>query len=855
MVNVSANCDTRDTNKPEDDLDFDAEAVAEERLRLLVSFKQSARSIKVDQANIQDPPEFEPDWLFPYPDCFASDEPTRGDDDPFDIHEHVKKGLGQLKLQVDKYADPAYAFIYPAIEKYLSMISDKESSFSFPRVSFGDALVLDVGQDSRYTVEPQILYYYIQDHLHYKRTVSEAKKRLTIIQSCRSEQASLLYLGSPESEKLSTAGFLMRHKMRENFIRDHAHKEVNLWVTELHFSFYKKVIINNENHSPKPLFEETTFEEPEKSSAFPGEPRTSAKRLQKGAIGWRFSGDLHDRWWTATVLAFVPDRAGNKEWITSEDLTIRGRYLSQRKVIEARLFSNMIKTIEVSTREILRDLETVLDEGQGGIYQGSTEHHDPFSESFDQSYSRSKLFLQLSDFLGHLDDSFQGIVDTIESYSDREKQRPVQPRWSLEDERQYRPELRNWDQQGRRNFALLQSLRSEVTTKRGRAQHLRESLHADMQLREARLQARTAEDVRLFTYVTIIFLPISFSASLFSMQQAPGSNVVGTFAKVAFVALVITLILLFNVKTMNKNMWKYIHTGLRKLSYNMSVSSWNFWRETREELAQAEKRNIQPDEPSQIQRTSNWWYFIFFLVFLLLELPAIRVLLAYDALFPTTEQDPNPPTLFKKVIRVLLGLLFFPLFAFVYTVLFLLGNIIDLLYQLYSSPGVYMRSRLHRIQASTDPSNETLSLQTSNVESEDIRWVNEDSMSSAETAASHDGGRNKAFAGLEQLSLSAQRERFGTRVARLTHPPRPFRSPLPASDIVGEAVRGKNDDQFSERERAEKPSAIGEGGRSTGMQGGQPSAVSSGTRIGRVLGKIGRKGSPKELPTARALPV
>lgn len=859
VVNVSIDRDTPNTIEPEEDVDFDPDAVTKKRSRLAKMARQSSRSIEVSRENIQDPPEFEPDWLFPYPDCFASDEPAGGVDKATQIQEQAKKDLKQLRLYLAYDRDPAYKVLEPAIEKYLSHESDRDSShFPVPDL-FRNARVIDVGQSGRSRLSmvktSSLDVEQLQSHLLGKRTVKTAKKRLTIIDFCQPEQALLLYLGSAESEKLSAASFLTRHKMRESFTRDHAHKEVNLWVTELHLGFYKKVIITSEYSNPEPLLAGTIFEGPEKSSAFPGEPRSSSKRLQKGAIGWRFSGDLHDRRWTSTVLAFVPDRTGCEDWITCEDFEINRKFHGQRKIIEARLFSDMIKTIDVSTREILRDLNTVLDEGDGGIYQGNTERYDPFSESFDQSYSRSKLFLQLSDFLGHLDDTFRDIMDTIESYTDREKQRPVQPRWSIEDEIKYRPELRRWDQQGKKNVALLRSLRNEIMTKKSRAQHLRESLHADMQLREARLQARTAEDVRLFTYVTIIFLPISFSASLFSMQQAPGNNVVGTFAKVALVALVTTLVILFNAKTMSKNMWMCINTGLRKISYNMSVSSLNFWKDTREELAQAELRNFQSDEPFQVRRTSKWWYFFFLVVYVLLELPAIRILSAYDVCFPTTEQDPKPPTLSEKVIRVALGLLYLPLFVFVYAILFLLYNIIDLLYQLYLSPGVYMRNRIHGIQASTDSSNETHSLQPSNVETGDNRWVNLDRISSGETAANHDGGRNKAFAGIEQLSLSAQRERFGARVARLTHPPRPFRSLLPASDIVGEAVRGKNDDQFSKRERAEKPSATGEGGISTGTEGGQPSAVSTGTRIGRVLGKIGRKGSPKELPTVRTLPV
>lgn len=221
-----------------------------------------------------------------------------------------------------------------------------------------------------------------------------------------------------------------------------------------------------------------------------------------------------------------------------------------------------------------------------------------------------------------------------------------------------------------------------------------------MQLREARLQARSAEDVRIFIYVTIVFLPISFAASLFGMQRAPGNNLVEAFAKFAIITLIITLIILFNLKTMNRNMWSYIHAGLHRTSDTTSLSSWKFWKETR---VQAEKRNIPSDEPLQLRRTSKWWYYLFLLIFVLVKLPPIRVLLAYDVCFPMTKKDPKQPTFLKKIIRVVLGLPFLSLIF--YAILFLLYKLIDLLYQLSSSPAVDIGHLMNDTQASTKRSN------------------------------------------------------------------------------------------------------------------------------------------------------
>ena len=802
VLKVSADRNTKDVEGTKDDLDFDKEMVAKERAKMAKVAKHSVRSTKIDRANIRDPPDFEPDWLFPYPDCFAPKEDTRTYEE---ICKQIREEADDLRQDIEYDEEPAYMVFGSGIDKFCSTEPGKESTF-LESIPTGRLTIIDVGQ-ANFRKQIRADSPSLINDLLSKRTWKTAKKRLTIIESCQSGQALLLYLGSPQSERLSTAGFLTRHKMREDFIRDHAHKEVNMWITELHLSFYKKTIVTSNLPSSMPDLAESIFEGPEKLFAFPGKSKSSLDKLQKGAIGWRFSGDLHDRGWTGIILAFVPG-IGDASWVRLSDLRSDKGFHGQRKIIEAQLFSKMTKTIHVSTREVLRDLNAVLGEGEGGIYRGSSEHHDPLSETFDQSYSRSKLYLELSDFLSHLDDSFKNTMETIEAYVDREKQRPVQPRWSIEDERQYRTELQKWDREGKKNVALLSSVRNEISTKMSRVNRLRESLNADMQLRETRLQARSAEDVRLFTYVTIIFLPISFSSSLFSMSKAPDDGLVGTFAKVAVIALVITFAILFNLKTMSRNMWTYVNAGLHKISDTMSTSSWNFWKTTHMELLQAEKRNIQSDEPLEIRKMSRWWYCLFLFAFVLWELPAIRVLLACDVLFPPTEKDSKQPTLLKKIIRVILGLVFLPLFVFTFTIVFLLQNCLDL-FRLFASPELGKQKLVQGSKTSSDRSKVLREPRINDIDTEN-----------------KNKGASKAQ---EDEPVRAYQEKYNARVRRLTHPPSLYRSSPTARDRRSKGAKNKEKDQDSKIE---------------GEKGHSPSTK---MQITRVLSRLGLKTLPSEV--------
>lgn len=796
-MKVFADRNAGDTTGNQDNIDSDPEAVAKERAKMAKSATHRARSTKVDRANIRDPPDFEPDWLFPYPDCFAPKEDTRTLQD---IYKQTTEEAYDLRKSIVYTEEPAYKVLWPGIHKYCSIEPGKESTF-FESIQPGRLTVIDIAQATLRKMPNASFprYHSGEIQLLSKRTWKTAKKRLTIINSCQPEHALLLYLGSAESEKLSTAGFLTRHKMREDFMRDYAHKGANMWTTELHLSFYKKITITSDDLRSLLALKESIFEGPEKLSAFPGKSKASLDKLHKGAIGWRFSGDLHDRRWTGTILAFTPGME-DADWITNWALESGDEY-GQRKIIEARLFSEITKTIYVSTREILRDLNVVLGEGDGGIYRGSSEHHDPLSETFDQSYSRSKLYLELSDFLSHLDDSFKNTMETIEAYVDREKQRPVQPRWSIEDERQYRPELQKWDQEGKKNIALLWSIRNEISTKMSRVNRLRESLNADMQLRETRLQARSAEDVRLFTYVTIIFLPISFSSSLFSMSKAPDNSLVGTFAKVSVIALVITFVILLNLKTMSRNMWTYFNAGLHKISDMMSTSSWDFWKKAHIELVQAEKRNIQSDEPLEIRKMSRWWYCLFFLAFVLWELPAIRVLLAWDVFLPPTEKDPKQPRILTKIIRVFFGLFSLPLFVFSFALVFLLRNLIDLFKFLLSlKPGkqkILQDSKTFSDHSDilTEPKINTVNDGNSNKRASESKKVEKVNLT-------NNAARNEEI-------LRAYEEKYNARVMRLTQPPSLFRSFATASDrrSKGATDREKDQDSKIEGENCHSPSS------------------------------------------------
>ena len=222
-MKVSAHRNTEDT---EDHLDFDPEAVAKERAKIAKSATHRTRSTKIDRANIRDPPDFEPDWLYPYPDCFAPKEDTRTYED---IYKQTKEEADSLRQSIEYTEEPAYNALWRGIHKCCSTEPGKESTF-FDSIQPGRLMLNDIAQAALRKMPGTSFPRYHSGEIHIlsKRTWKTEKKRLTIIHSCQPEQALLLFLGSANLEKLSTAGFLNRHKMREEVMRDHARKGANM---------------------------------------------------------------------------------------------------------------------------------------------------------------------------------------------------------------------------------------------------------------------------------------------------------------------------------------------------------------------------------------------------------------------------------------------------------------------------------------------------------------------------------------------------------------------------------------------------------------------------------------------------
>ncbi|KAL8907813.1 MAG: hypothetical protein Q9171_005701 [Xanthocarpia ochracea] len=367
------------------------------------------------------------------------------------------------------------------------------------------------------------------DYLVGPRRFEDAKKRLVEFTSHKHEAALICWLVAPEQEKPLFQEFLRRHGSSENFFGERVDGEGNIWETELHLGFYQLLPVERKKRFPPPHLD---YHSQQLSRKMPG--FSLFDQITPTSLSLRFVGDLRDRSWTCHFLSSVARDRGftgliDEYYISPIDTytTFYAEKIGQRKVLELTYVERFLIEMVQSCDDILDRFKTELE---------IPETRDPQSESYEFIDNLSRLNSKAGDILGDVFKQLELAVTTMESWekredskredSKREDHKDLRSRWSKKDESRHGQRLRVL---GRKCKAGIRLLRSRMDSL-GEQGELTRQRHTDlmnyMGLQNARTSSQSAEDVRLFTYVTIIFLPLSFSSSLFSMQGAPPSGVI-----------------------------------------------------------------------------------------------------------------------------------------------------------------------------------------------------------------------------------------------------------------------------------------------------------------------------------------
>ncbi|RFU72773.1 mg2+ transporter -like zinc transport [Trichoderma arundinaceum] len=401
-----------------------------------------------------------------------------------------------------------------------------------------------------------------------KRTPENAKKRIFHFFRASSKTALICYLSSAERPEISS--FFDRHASYDKYFSEDITAALNKWVTEFHLSFYQ--IISSEMTSIVigiPRFEEIKY---------PYARVPDRRRISRAVMSFRFDGDFVDRYWTCHFFEFNPRKTlladNDQEKVTDRRIngSLKAHSWEQRRILELILFKDMMQEILNCSQEILKEIKKSVQSSPKLVNDNGTGQQATASALLDtldlftkvnnkELVSTSQLWHKFQHILEVVEDDLGENLAKITLWMERGKDRSQdRPRWTPSDERDYRPIISKLMALNRHALHDLERCHVNITS-------FKASLSRNLEIMRSDLELRGADDIRLFTYVTVVFLPISFATGVFSMSDAPSRHTLIGMIITAAVALLATVVALTNAKILDANIVSPILRNSRNWVY------------------------------------------------------------------------------------------------------------------------------------------------------------------------------------------------------------------------------------------------------------------------------------------------
>jgi hypothetical protein len=396
-----------------------------------------------------------------------------------------------------------------------------------------------------------------------KRTPANSKKRFLHFYPLSQYVALACFLASHERD--ATASFFDRHASYDGYFSETAVLALNKWVTELHLPFYQ---ISNQEPSSG---EYRTIAKMVGTPFMRGNGREgNAIWINRATMSFRFDGDIFDRYWTCYFIEHNPRMISaeqtyrytgkhNPRSILTRKIEGASKESSwrQRKILELILIELMLEEILRSTKEILMEARLRIERSFRPETITSFNYRASGSTILDPLDLIHKvdnsMFLTTNSLWNELEPIFQLMkgalhenLEIIARWTDRERNRGQnEPQWTLHDESYYRRAIFALQNSNRQKIHELKRCDAEITS-------FITIFARKLELMRSELDRRGADDIRLFTYVTVVFLPVGFATSVFSMSGTPSTDTLHGMIILAILALLVTLITLINARILDR---------------------------------------------------------------------------------------------------------------------------------------------------------------------------------------------------------------------------------------------------------------------------------------------------------------
>lgn len=388
------------------------------------------------------------------------------------------------------------------------------------------------------------------------------------------------------------------------------------------------------------------------------------KELRRASIGFRFNGDFFDRYWTCHFIQYVPGLNVGAPIISRRRSLFRTeKSIWQRKILELQLLQSILSIMLTSSNKILKDIEAEL-----GLKKGMLIFFVLTTEAYSSSEDHWQIYEEL---LQKAEEDITSSLDTLSKWSTREQDRGQEkPRWTRNDERKYRGSINKLRNSTERQRWDLESCRDRMCKLRETLVTRRDKIRAD-------LEANREQNIRYFTYVTVIFLPLGFASSFYSMNGAPSGDLIISLAEFAAAAFAVTAILVFVVSAKALRLFAIkIATSVAEKGLLQPLRHYSLHTRQNSLLVKRAPSDNEPDQSKklhQVYSKRDWMVTSWFWpAYILLELPTRAISSAWTAVGTGHFS-------FAAVWKVVLGIVVLPIYAMSRAVLTSFGNITTIL--------------------------------------------------------------------------------------------------------------------------------------------------------------------------------
>ncbi|KAF5487473.1 hypothetical protein CGCS363_v013143 [Colletotrichum siamense] len=378
-------------------------------------------------------------------------------------------------------------------------------------------------------------------------------------------------------EKKAIETFLKNHESFDNYFWEDTVAELNTWETELQLSYYTLRSNNDEDREQRNNLHKRD------DIVFPALSDDGYQiRIAKAVAGFRFEGDFFDRYWTCRFLISDPNYKYNwgiksdgqreiyenddedaetdasseddedNEYDTFAGISHRSSTEKQRRILELVHSSWMIRTMNNTAREVLNVMKEHLEKGKGNMrksFAATQEYRLEEAEvqklDFKGFLVASRRFQEFQFELQKVEAQFSENLATIDLWLGREKSRQAErPRWSFNDESRYRAEIQKFVALNDRSIREFRSYHQRISALIEATTKDLEIMHSWLDILRNDLELRRGEDIKRFTYVTVVFLPLGFATGIFSTSGAPAGPTLINMTLTAITTLTITVLAL-----------------------------------------------------------------------------------------------------------------------------------------------------------------------------------------------------------------------------------------------------------------------------------------------------------------------